>query len=61
MVSLPNSHIVPGMRRAGEAEDGSGLREEAGRVTSVVPVTDHHAFLIPGHHQVFIHRGPVQR
>lgn len=49
------------MRRAAEAEDGSGLREEAGRVTRVVPVTDHHAFLIPGHHQVFIHRGPVQR
>lgn len=61
VVVLPHSHRAPGVRGAGEAEDGPGLREEAGGVSCVVPVTDHNAFLIPRHHQVFIHRRPVHR
>ena len=59
MVFLPNSHTVPGVRGAGETEDGPGLGEEAGAVSRVEPVDDHDSFLIPRHHQVFIHRGPV--
>ncbi len=59
VVLLPHSHSAPGMRGAGEAEDSPGLGEEAGRVSCVVPVTDHNAFLIPRHHQVVIHWRPV--
>lgn len=60
-VNVPHSHCAPGVRGAGEAEDGPGLGEEAGGVSCVVPVTNHNALLIPRHHQIFIHRGPVHR
>lgn len=61
MIYQPNSHRLPAVRRAGEAEDGPRLREEAGRVASVEPVADHHSLLVTRHHQVFIRRGPVHR
>lgn len=61
MFSSPDGHGAPGVRRAAQAEDGSGLGEEAGRVSRVVPVTEHDALLVPGHHQVVISRGPVHR
>lgn len=61
MVFSPHSHSAPGVRGAGEAEDGPGLGKEAGGVAGVEPVTDHDALLISRHHQVFIHRRPVHR
>lgn len=60
-LSLPDGHGAPGVRGAAQAEDGSGLGEEAGRVSRVVPVTDHDALLVPRDHQVVISRGPVHR
>lgn len=59
LIFLPDGHNVPGVRGAGEAENGPGLGKEAGSVSCVVPVTHNDALLIPWHHQVFIHRGPV--
>lgn len=56
---IPHSHGAPGMRGAGQAEDGSALRQEAGRVSGVVPETRHHTLLIARHHQVAISWRPV--
>ena len=47
MALLPDSHQAPGVRGAGEAEDGPGLGEEAGGVSGVEPVADDNALLVP--------------
>lgn len=58
---LPHSHRAPGVRGAGQAEDGTRLREVAGCVSGVVPVAHHHTLLVARHHQVAINWRPVDR
>lgn len=61
MCTLPHGHGAPDVRGAGETEYGTRFGKEAGGVSCVVPVTHNHTFLITRHHQVVIHRRPVQR